>query len=69
MCSAEDPMVMKAFAGRPHDWGDIDAVLARQANVLGWNCIYQHSNPLAELKEAPELVSNLREMESIWRER
>jgi hypothetical protein len=33
VCSAEDLLVMKAFAGRPHDWGDVDAVVAR--NPLG----------------------------------
>jgi len=29
VCSAEDLLVMKAFAARPHDWGDADAVVAR----------------------------------------
>jgi len=69
VCSAEDLVVMKAFAGRPHDLGDVDAVLARHANVLEWDYIYEQLSPLAELKEAPELVSKLRAMERSWRTR
>jgi hypothetical protein len=30
ICSAEDFIVYKAFAGRDHDWGDIEGVLQRQ---------------------------------------
>lgn len=30
-CSAEDLVVLKAFAGRDKDWLDIDGVLTRQA--------------------------------------
>ncbi|MBI4625084.1 MAG: hypothetical protein HY736_17930 [Verrucomicrobia bacterium] len=67
VCSAEDLVVMKAFAARPHDWGDIDAVLARHAHILDWNYIYRHLSPLAELKEAPELVTQLRSLEQKWR--
>jgi hypothetical protein len=68
ICSAEDLVVMKAFAARPHDWGDIDAVLARYAPKLDWGYIYQQLNPLAELKEAPENVAQLRALEQKWRE-
>ena len=67
VCAAEDLVVMKAFAGRPHDWGDIDAVLARHANRLDWNYVYGHLSPLAELKQAPELVVQLRALEEKWR--
>lgn len=30
ICSAEDFIVYKVFAGRDHDWGDVDGVLQRQ---------------------------------------
>lgn len=68
VCSAEDLLVMKAFAGRPHDWGDIDAVLARHAGSLDWDYVYVHLSPLAQLKEAPELVAQLRSLERKWRD-
>jgi hypothetical protein len=35
-CSAEDLMVMKAFAGREQDWGDVKSIIARQRRAL--NC-------------------------------
>ncbi len=35
-CSAEDLIVHKAFAARPLDWSDIEAILARQHAVLTW---------------------------------
>lgn len=66
VCSAEDLVVMKAFAGRPHDWGDIDAVLARHGASLDWTYIYSNLSPLAELKEAPELVTQLRSLQTKW---
>ena len=66
VCSAEDLVVMKAFAGRPHDWGDVDAVLARHAASLDWPYIYSNLSPLAELKEAPELVTQLRSLQTKW---
>ncbi len=33
ICSAEDFIVYKAFAGRDHDWGDIEGVLQRQRTL------------------------------------
>ncbi len=67
VCSAEDLVVMKAFAGRPHDWGDLDAVIARNPAGLDWTYIYAQLTPLAELKAAPELVEQLRALEQKWR--
>ena len=33
ICSAEDFIVYKVFAGRDHDWGDVDGVLQRQRHL------------------------------------
>jgi hypothetical protein len=33
ICSAEDFIIYKAFAGRDHDWGDIAGVLQRQRRI------------------------------------
>jgi hypothetical protein len=33
ICSAEDFVIYKAFAGRDHDWGDIAGVLQRQRRL------------------------------------
>jgi hypothetical protein len=58
-CSAEDLVVLKAFADRPKDWVDIDGVLVRQGSALDWAYIMEHLAPLAELKEAPEIIEKL----------
>lgn len=58
-CSAEDLIVLKAFADRPKDWLDIDGVIIRQAPNLDWPYIHAQLGPLAELKDAPELVDKL----------
>lgn len=58
-CSAEDLIVLKAFADRPKDWVDVEGVLIRQSTSLDWDYIRHHLTQLAELKEAPELVGRL----------
>lgn len=61
-CSAEDLMVMKAFAGRDHDWGDVKGIIARQES-LNWKMIYSELEPLCELKNAPEIVTRLKQLQ------
>ncbi len=68
VCSAEDLVVMKAFAGRPQDWIDVEGILIRQRGRLDWRYIYANLQPLADLKEAPELVTQLRALESKWQQ-
>ena len=58
-CSAEDLIVLKAFADRPKDWLDIDGVIIRQSRHLDWAYVRAQLAPLAELKDAPELVDKL----------
>ncbi|MDH4063916.1 MAG: nucleotidyl transferase AbiEii/AbiGii toxin family protein [Acidobacteriota bacterium] len=60
-CSAEDLIVLKAFADRPKDWMDIDGVIVRQSEHLDWGYVRDQLAPLAELKETPELMSRLDE--------
>ena len=58
-CSAEDLVVLKAFAGRAQDWADIERVIVRQTGKLDWHYIYEQLRPLAELKDAPEILDQL----------
>lgn len=58
-CSAEDLIVLKAFADRPKDWMDIDGVVIRQASRLDWAYVRAQLAPLAELKEEPNLLDRL----------
>jgi len=58
-CSAEDLIVHKAFAARPQDWVDIEGVLLKQRGQLQWPQIWSDLGELAELKGAPELLTEL----------
>jgi len=53
--------VLKAFAGRGQDWVDVERTIVRQTGRLDWDYIYEQLRPLAELKEAPEIVDQLKE--------
>jgi hypothetical protein len=61
-CSAEDLIVMKAFAGRELDWADVRGIIARQKS-LDWELIYSELEPLCQLKNAPEIVQHLRQLQ------
>ena len=58
-CSAEDLIVLKAFAARGRDWVDVEGVIARQAGALDWAWIDAQLRPLAVLKDAPEILTEL----------
>lgn len=57
--SAEDLVVLKAFADRDRDWVDIAGIIARQGPALDWSAIVTRLRPLVELKEAPEILLRL----------
>lgn len=59
-CSAEDLVVLKAFADRPRDWSDIEGIAIRQGERLDWGAIDERLQPLAELKDEPQIVTRLR---------
>ncbi len=61
-CSAEDLLVLKAFADRPKDWMDIEGIIVRQSPDLDWPYVRGQLAPLAALKEAPDLVAKLEAM-------
>ena len=57
-CSAEDLIVFKTFANRTKDWADVESVVTRQSD-LEWKYIFEQLKPLADLKDAPEIVDRL----------
>ena len=59
-CSAEDLIVLKAFADRSRDWADIEGVLLRTGHRLAWETIETELGPLCEAKEAPHILPRLR---------
>ena len=67
-CSAEDLVVLKAFADRPRDWSDIEGVLIRTGGTLVWETIEAELRPLCEAKEAPHILPRLRALRASGRE-
>lgn len=61
-CSAEDLIVLKAFANRAKDWLDVEGVLLREVGHLDVALIWRELDPLVELKEEPEISSRLRRL-------
>ena len=61
-CSAEDLIVLKAFAGRPQDWVDIESVVIRMHRELDWTLLFDELSPLVALRESPETLDRLRQL-------
>lgn len=60
--SAEDLIVHKAFAGRDIDWAEVGSVIDVQGRKLNVDQIWSELRPLAELKEAPDILSKLQRL-------
>lgn len=63
LCTREDLIIMKAFAGRTKDWQDIEGILKRCDKTIDKRYIRGHLGILCELKEDPETVQAL---ERLW---
>jgi hypothetical protein len=61
-CSAEDLVVLKAFAGRIQDWLDIEGIIVRQGARLDRSLIVAELRPLLELKEDREAEPQLQSL-------
>ena len=59
-CSAEDLVVLKAFASRPQDWIDVESVAERQGATIDWGLVLEELAPLAAARDAPEIVDRVR---------
>jgi hypothetical protein len=63
-CSAEDLVVLKAFAGRDGDWQDVKGILVRQARHLDFSLIEKELKPLLALKDDSETWVRLEVMKA-----
>lgn len=61
-CSAEDLVVLKAFAGRVQDWLDVEGIIVRQGPSLNRRLVLDELDPLVALKEEPEAGATLRNL-------
>jgi len=66
-CSAEDLIILKLFAFRPQDVLDVETVVVRQRGALDWAHVEQYLEPLAEIKEQPEIMAALVRLRRVGR--
>lgn len=58
-CSAEDLIVLKAFAGRVQDWLDVEGIIVRQGSKVNRELVLGELRPLLDLKEDDEAEPRL----------
>ena len=61
-CSAEDLVILKAFAGRVQDWMDVEGIIVRQGARLDRALVLEELRPLLDLKEDPEAAPTLQRL-------
>ena len=57
--SAEDLIVLKAFAARDQDWADVEGIVVRQSKAIDWECVINELTSLCELKEETDSLDRL----------
>lgn len=60
ICSAEDLLVLKAFADRPQDRADVISIARRCGRTLDWGAIESRLDPLVEAKGDPGIIDRVR---------
>lgn len=70
LCSPEDLIVMKMFAGRETDLRDVRTVIVRQTERgLDWDYVETHVAAFAALKEDPAMPGKLRQIREAAQQR
>jgi hypothetical protein len=59
VCSAEDLIVLKTFAGRGQDWVDVERVIEKQTGKLDWIYIEEQLGQFAALEDTRESIDRL----------
>ena len=62
ICSADDLVVLKAFAARPRDMEDLRGVLVRQHGKLDWNYITANLAQLGENRNDMDVMHGLTQL-------
>ena len=57
--SAEDLVVLKAFAGRDQDWSDVQSIVTRSASSFDWDHALRELTSLSELRDDTSAVERL----------
>lgn len=65
-CSAEDLIILKAFADRSKDWMDVEGIIVRQKDRLNKAFILEQLAPLCAAKDSSSIVPKLEKMFSLY---
>lgn len=57
--SAEDMVVLKAFAARDQDWVDVKGIVEKQIDRLSWDYVFRELTTLCNIKEDHSPVERL----------
>jgi hypothetical protein len=68
ICSADDLIVMKGFAGRDKDFSDIRGIVIKQKGNLNEDYVLEFLTQLADLKEEPELIDKVKDIFNKYRD-
>ena len=60
ICSAEDLLVLKAFADRPRDQADALSIARRSGKAIDWEAVETRLGPLAHAKDEPVILDRIR---------
>ena len=60
ICSAEDLLVLKAFADRLQDRADVEGIARRRGRQLDWDAVETRLTPLVEPKGEPGILEAVR---------
>jgi hypothetical protein len=53
-----------SLGSRPRDWLDVESVVLRRGGTLGWGLIFGELEPLAAVRESPDIVARLRGLQA-----
>lgn len=62
--SAEDLLVLKAFAARPQDWLDVREIIIRQGGALDWQSVLDELGQVAGFKEGVDILGEVERLRS-----
>ena len=61
-CSAEDLLVLKAFADRPQDWLDVEGILARQGAAIDRSYCLKELSQLCQARDHSDILDHFQKL-------
>jgi len=62
ICSAEDLIILKVFAGRAKDWMDVEGIVMRQGENLNSDYIIEHLSRFQDVKDMQDSLTKFNKL-------